>query len=251
MLAMKDYSNPSDPLDPSVSNAEPPNNIVPLWKNTPLETPDDIADHVYEQSFEETQPQELSPQEQSVEPYAAVIVRLLSSEIYESEKIWESLLEYRIPVMDYFARIGLEVIIDQREGFAFLKQVELDDTGRTTGLVKRTSLSYEVTLLLVLLREVLEDYELQDTTSPACFVSHQKIRDELGLFFRESANKVKLLKQLDRYIRQVMDLGFLKLVNDVPQPEERLYEIRRILKAKIGGDVLEDIRRTLARHVEH
>ena len=104
---------------------------------------------------------------------------------------------------------------------------------------------------LVLLREVLEDYELQDTTSPACFVSHQKIRDELGLFFRESANKVKLLKQLDRYIRQVMDLGFLKLVNDVPQPEERLYEIRRILKAKIGGDVLEDIRRTLARHVEH
>lgn len=242
MLAMKDYSNPSD------SNSEPLNNIVPLWKNTQSE---EIAEHVYEQSFEETQQPELSPQEQSVEPYATVIVRLLSSEIYETEKIWESLLEHRIPVMDYFARIGLEVIIDQREGFAFLKQIELDDTGRTVGLVKRTSLSYEVTLLLVLLREVLEDYELQDTTSPACFVSHQKIRDELGLFFRESANKVKLLKQLDRYIRQVMDLGFLKLVNDVPQPEDRLYEIRRILKAKIGGDVLEDIRRTLARHVEH
>ncbi len=246
MLAMNNYSNRSETSD---ANAEPPNNIVPLWKNAP--PPEEIADHVYEQSFEETQAPELSPQEQSVEPYATVIVRLLSSEIYENEKIWESLLEHRIPVMDYFARIGLEVIIDQREGFAFLKQIELDDTGRTVGLVKRTSLSYEVTLLLVLLREVLEDYELQDTTSPACFVSHQKIRDELGLFFRESANKVKLLKQLDRYIRQVMDLGFLKLINDVPQPEDRLYEIRRILKAKVGGDVLEDIRRTLERHVEH
>lgn len=246
MLAMNNYSNLSETSD---ANTEPPNNIVPLWKNAP--PPEEIAEHVYEQSFEETQAPELSPQEQSVEPYATVIVRLLSSEIYENEKIWESLLEHRIPVMDYFARIGLEVIIDQREGFAFLKQIELDDTGRTVGLVKRTSLSYEVTLLLVLLREVLEDYELQDTTSPACFVSHQKIRDELGLFFRESANKVKLLKQLDRYIRQVMDLGFLKLVNDVPQPEDRLYEIRRILKAKVGGDVLEDIRRTLERHVEH
>lgn len=236
MLAMKDYPNP-------------PNNIVPLWKNN---APEEISDEVYEQSFEESQPEAkpMSPEEQNVEPYANVIVRLLSNEIYESEKIWESLLEHRLPIMDYFARIGLEVIIDQREGFAFLKQIELDDTGRTVGLVKRTSLSYEVTLLLVLLRELLEDYELQDTTSPACFVSHQKIREELELFFRESANKVKLLKQLDRYIRQVMDLGFLKLVQDVPQPDERLYEIRRILKAKIGGDVLEDIRRTLERHVE-
>lgn len=245
MLAMKDY--------PGNAPVNTPNNIVPLWKNPPPEPeeiPEDISEALYEQSFEESQTKPLTPQEQNVEPYASVIVRLLSSEIYESEKIWESLLEHRLPIMDYFARIGLEVIIDQREGFAFLKQLELDDTGRTIGLVKRTSLSYEVTLLLVLLREILEDYELQDTTSPACFVSHQKIRDELELFFQESANKVKLLKQLDRYIRQVMDMGFLKLIQDVPQPEERLYEVRRILKAKIGGDVLEDIRRTLEHHVE-
>jgi len=182
-----------------------------------------------------------------LEPYAPVIVKLLNGEIYENDKSWADLIEYRIPVNEYFARIGLEVIIDQRDGFAFLRQQELDDQGRTIGLIKRTALSYEVTLLLVLLREMLEAYELQDTTSPACFVSHQQIWDELELYFRDTPNKVKLLKQLDRYIKQIIELGFLKLTQDSPQASERQYEIRRILKAKMTSDVLEDIRRTMER----
>ena len=188
-----------------------------------------------------------TPEDIKVDPYAAVVVRLLGGEIYENDKLWSDLLEYRIPIAQYFARIGLEVIVDQRDGFAFLRQLELDESGRTIGLIKRTPLSYEVTLLLVLLRELLENYELQDTISPACFISHRKIRDELELYFRESANKIKLLKQLDRYIKQIVELGFLRLVQDSPNADERQYEIRRIIKAKITPDVLEEIRRAMER----
>ena len=194
--------------------------------------------------------QELAPPAQ-VDPYAAVVVRLLNGELIESDKLWQDLLEYRVPISQYFARIGIEVIIDQRDGFAFLRQQELDDTGRTIGLIKRTPLSYEVTLLLVLLRELLETYETQDTTSPACFVSHRKIRDELELYFKDQANKIKLVRQLDRYIKQIVELGFLKLVQDSTSPDERLYEIRRILKARITADVLEEIRRLMEREVIH
>lgn len=190
---------------------------------------------------------ELSEQQNALDPYAPVVVRLLGGELYETDKLWADLIEYRIPIGQYFARIGLEVIIDQRDGFAFLRQSELDESGRTIGLIKRTPLSYEVTLLLVLLRELLENYELQDTTSPACFISHRKIRDELELYFRESANKMKLLRQLDRYIKQIVELGFLRVVQDAPNPDERQYEIRRIIKAKITPDVLEEIRRAMER----
>ena len=131
-LAMQDYTVSHAPSE------SPPDNIVPLWKNTP---PEELSEQVYEQSFAETLPEEKPAENTVVEDYAPVIVRLLNSEIYETEKIWENLLANRLPIMDYFARIGLEVIIDQREGFAFIKQQELDDTGRTIGLVKRTSLS--------------------------------------------------------------------------------------------------------------
>lgn len=188
------------------------------------------------------------PDPHATDPYASVIVKLLSGEIYEQDRSWADLVEYRIPVSDYFSRIGIEVIIDQREGFAFLRQQPLDDTGRTIGLIKRTPLSYEVTLLLVLLRELLEDYETQDTTSPACFVTHTKIQEELELFFKDQSNKVKLLRQLDRYIRQVIELGFLKLIEPptgVADTANKQYEIRRILKAKVTPDVLEDVRRRM------
>lgn len=192
---------------------------------------------------------EISETPTQLEPYAPVLVRLLNGEIYETDKIWQDLLEYRVAISQYFARIGVDVIIDQRDGFAFLRQQELDDHGRTIGLIKRTPLSYESTLLLVLLRELLETHELQATTSPVCFVTHRKIRDELELYFRDSANKIKLLKQLDRYIKQIVELGFLKLVQDSPSPDERLYEIRRILKARITADVLEEIRRAMEREI--
>ncbi len=192
-----------------------------------------------------------NPIETKVDPYAQVIVRLLGGELYETDKIWSELLEYRHPIAQYFARIGLELIVDQRDGFAFLRQSELDESGRTIGLIKRTPLSYEVTLLLVLLRELLETYELNDTTSPACFVSHRKIRDELELYFRDSSNKVKLLRQLDRYIKQIVELGFLRLVQDSPTADERQYEIRRIIKAKITPDILEEIRRVMEREAAH
>lgn len=185
--------------------------------------------------------------QQALDPYAPVVVRLLGGELYETDRLWAELIEYRIPISQFFARIGLEVIIDQRDGFAFLRQLELDESGRTIGLIKRTPLSYEVTLLLVLLRELLENYELQDTTSPACFISHRKIRDELELYFRDSANKMKLLRQLDRYIKQIVELGFLRLVQDAQNADERQYEIRRIIKAKITPDVLEEIRRAMER----
>lgn len=183
--------------------------------------------------------------ETKLAPYSSVIVKLLNGEIYESDRHWQDLMEYRVPINEYLQRIGLEVIVDQRDGFAFIRQQELDDEGKTVGLVKRTALSYEVTLLLVLLREMIENHELKEAAAPACFVSHSQIRDELELYFKDTPNKVKLLRQLDRYIKQILDLGFLKIVHDSPVPNDRQYELKRIIKAKITADVLEDIRRKM------
>lgn len=179
---------------------------------------------------------------EKVEPYAPVIVKLLSGELTEDDRLWNDMLHYRVPVAEYLARIGLEVVIDQKEGFAFLRQVELDEEGRTIGLIKRTPLSYEVTLICVVLREILEDFDMNPSTSPYCHVTHKQIREHIELFFKEKSNQVKLLRQLDRYIKQIVELGFLRVIQEGELIDERIYEIRRIIKAKITNDVLEDIR---------
>jgi hypothetical protein len=179
---------------------------------------------------------------EKVEPYAAIIVKLLGGEITEDDRLWNELLHYRVPVGEYLARIGIEVVIDQKEGFAFLRQVELDEDGRTIGLIKRNPLSYEVTLICVVLREMLEDFDMSPATSPYCHVTHKQIREQIELFFKEKSNQVKLLRQLDRYIKQIVELGFLRVIQEGELLDERIYEIRRIIKAKITNDVLEDIR---------
>ncbi|PIQ27169.1 hypothetical protein COW36_16585 [bacterium (Candidatus Blackallbacteria) CG17_big_fil_post_rev_8_21_14_2_50_48_46] len=179
---------------------------------------------------------------EKVEPYAPVIVKLLGGELTEDDRLWNDLLHFRAPVSEYLARIGLEVVIDPKEGFAFLRQVELDEEGRTIGLIKRNPLSYEVTLICVVLREMLEDFDMNPSSSPYCHITHKQIREQIELFFKEKSNQVKLLRQLDRYIKQIVELGFLRVIQEGELLDERIYEIRRIIKAKITNDVLEDIR---------
>jgi hypothetical protein len=52
---------------------------------------------------------------------------------------------------------------------------------------------------------------------------------------------------IDNAIRQVENIGFLKKLNN---ENEELYEVRRIIKAKISADSLADIRDQLKGYVE-
>ncbi len=184
-----------------------------------------------------------------IAPYADVIVKLLKETLYyEDSKAWNKLINYQIEVSQYFEVIGIELIVDRKDGFAFLTQKELDDEGTTIGLIRRTPLSYELTLICVLLREWMEEFEIKDTDSRNLFVTHKDIKDRAELFFKEKSNKVKLLSKIDKYIKDIIELGFLKEVNKNKQfPDETLYEVKRIIKAKITNDKLEEFKKKLER----
>ncbi|GAK57713.1 hypothetical protein U27_04680 [Candidatus Vecturithrix granuli] len=179
--------------------------------------------------------------------YAHVIIKLLQDVLYDEEKTtWSDLLTYQIPVRDYFAKIGLELHLDEREGFAFLKQPEAEEN-KLPRLVRRTPLSYEVTLLCVLLREILEEFDVKDIESRKCFVSTKELQEKIEIFFKESPNKVRLLERFDKTIQSVVRLGFLKETEqENGNSDDRRYEVRRIIKAKITHEKLEEIRQKLA-----
>ncbi len=183
--------------------------------------------------------------------YAHVIIKLLQDVLYDEEKTtWSDLLTYQIPVRDYFAKIGLELHLDEREGFAFLKQPEEEDF-KLPRLVRRTPLSYEVTLLCVLLREMLEEFDVNDIESRKCFVSAKELQEKIELFFKESPNKIRLLERSDKTIQSAVRLGFLKETEqESGKNGDTRYEVRRIIKAKITHEKLEEIKQKLAAHVE-
>lgn len=180
-------------------------------------------------------------------PYAAAIIKLLQGIIYDDDsKPWNDLLNHQKQVRDYFRQIGIHLHIDETEGFAFLTQPDTDDA-KVPRLVRRMPLSYEVTLLLIILRESLEEFDVRTADSSKCFVTYQELIEKTELLFKEKADKVKLLSKFDTYINQAVSLGFLKPMdtNETGDPQDRRYEIRRAIKAKITNEKLEEFREQL------
>lgn len=187
--------------------------------------------------------------ESTIVEYAHVIIKLLQDVVYDEDKTtWSDLLTYQVPVRDYFAKIGVDVFLDEREGFAFLRQRD-DENMKLPRLVRRTPLSYEVTLLCAILREVLEEFDVGDTESSKCFINGSDLREKIEMFFPEATNRVRLLEKFDRAIKTTVGLGFLKeVLSENPEDNETRYEVRRVIKAKIPNAKLEDIKRELEQY---
>jgi hypothetical protein len=185
------------------------------------------------------------------EPYAPVIVKLLQGAAYDDNaKVWNDLLQYQFEVSQYFEKIAVELIVEKQDGYAYIKQVPIDEEDNTIGLVRRMPMKYELSLLCVLLRMLIDDFEVSNTDQHNLYISHKRLKEELEIFFKEKSHKVKMIKELDRYIEQAEGLGFLKVIDkDTKVKDEIQYEVRRIIKARITNDKLEEFKRKLQQDV--
>lgn len=187
-----------------------------------------------------------------VEPYAKAIIQLLKGDVSDKDFIWKDLEEYQIEIQEYLNRIGLELIFNKRDGFAYLRQFEVDDDGNTIGLIQRRQLSFEVSIICVLIREAYEDFEMNPTNIMAekCFITHHQLKEQAELFFTEGFNQVKFQRDLDKYISKTLELGFLRLHQDAENNAERVYEVKPIIKARISVNELLEFKDKMKQYVE-
>lgn len=190
----------------------------------------------------------MSSLEKNITPYSKAIVRLLKSPIERNSNVWEDVINYQGEIQEYISQIGLELIVKKDEGFAFVKQFE-DSEGNTLGLVQRRQIGFETSIVLVVLRQSLEEFDSNPTQfATEKFITDSEIKDELELFLQEGYNKLKFKKELDKYIRNVVELGYLKEINK--KDNETKYQIHRIIKEKITLDILQDFKTKLQEYVE-
>lgn len=176
-------------------------------------------------------------------------ITLLKGALYreDDERLWMSLLGLQARVRDYLRVLGLELAIDEAEGYAFLRsppEPEDDETApRPPRLVARRPLSFPVSLLLALLRRKLAEFDAGSGDTRLVLT-----RDEIGgllrVFLPESSNEVRLLDQIETHINRIVDLGFLRRLKTGTGPAS--FEVRRILKAYIDAPWLADLDARLA-----
>ncbi|MCK5813926.1 MAG: DUF4194 domain-containing protein, partial [Cocleimonas sp.] len=182
----------------------------------------------------------------------AILVQLLKGVIYEDRhaKLWLSLLQLQAAVRDYFRVVGLELYLDESEGYAFLKQQIIDDDNEdqltVPRLIPQRSLTFPVSLLLVMLRKRLAEEDAIGG-STRVILSREQIIDMMLLFMPEQKNEARLNDQINTAINRGIDYGFLRKLKG----DKETLEIRRILKAFVDAQWLDEFQEHLDSYQAH
>lgn len=174
-------------------------------------------------------------------------VRLFQGVIYSDDaKTWDILLRSRSSLESYFSRLGLLLVVDESEGYAFVRQWHEDEQPEgwepLPKLIRRTSLGYGPTLLAVLLRDELRRFEDEDVHNERCVVETSTLFEQWTLFFPTENDEVRQRKELLTAVHKLDELGFVRKFSDSPEA----WEIRRILKARLPIAELEQLKDAMA-----
>ena len=161
--------------------------------------------------------------------------------------LWQALLELQARVREYVAVLGLELILDEAEGYAYLKQrAATEGEPELAKLVARRQLGYPVSLMLALLRKKLAEFDAGSGES-RLILSAEQIADSVRLFLADTANEAKLMDRVDSDIKKIVELGFLRKLRG----SEDRFEVRRILKSFVDAQWLGEFDRRLSDYKAH
>lgn len=179
-----------------------------------------------------------------------VVIQLMKGVLYQERQadLWGDLLILQGPVRDYLAVIGLALIIDETEGYAFLRQAfdegdAAEETADMPRLISRRSLSYPLSLLCVLLRKKLAELDAEGGET-RLILSRNQIVDMMQVFMPEGKNEARTVDQIHTQIRKAMELGFLRRMSG----DDTRFEVRRIIKALVDADWLKDLDQRLTEY---
>ncbi len=178
-----------------------------------------------------------------------LMVHLLKGVLYreDDEQLWAILLRLQARVREQAAVLLLDLLLDEAEGYAFLKgrpdADEAEGAPRLPRLIARRPLSYPVSLMLALLRKRMAEFDAGGGDT-RLVLARDEIAELMRVFLPDGTNEARLVDQVDATISKVVDLGFLRRLKPTVASGLQLaqdkghYEVRRILKAFVDAQWL-------------
>lgn len=191
-----------------------------------------------------------------VDDVSRAAVLLMQGVVYRSDgRDWGRVLQHQPRLRSHFAVVGLELVVDEAEGWAFLRSRPADtdadsddDDVKLPRLIPRHQLTFDVSLMLALLRRRLAEFDAKGGDT-RLILSRADIADLVRLFLPDVGDDLRLYREIDRHIARVCDLGFLR---ELPpsSSEAGSFEVRRILKAFVDAQWLGELDERLAAYRE-
>ena len=184
-------------------------------------------------------------------PFQKVLINLLQGVLYQNEQteLWMQLLNRRAELQDYVSIIGLQLIVDEAEGYAYLRQnsvAENEEQNALPRLIQKRPLSFALSLLCVLLRKKLLE---QDTEGGEArlILTEEQIVQMMQIYLPSGNNEVKTVNQINTAINKAIEFGVLRRLTT----DAKRFEVKRIIKALIDADWLAEMDNKLMEYTEY
>ncbi|MDA3937831.1 MAG: DUF4194 domain-containing protein [Spirochaetia bacterium] len=178
-----------------------------------------------------------------------LLIYLLKGVMHQEDDIkrWQNLLDFQGPVQDYLAVIGLELVLFEDEGFAYLRNRErTEEEAERPQLIVRRPLSYSVSLLLAQLRRKMAEHDAS-SGEERLIINKQEIVDLMGTFYTSGSNEVQFTRKIGSVLQKVADLGFIRFIGE----KKDKIEVKRILKAFVDAQWLQEFDLRLKEYIEY
>jgi hypothetical protein len=186
--------------------------------------------------------------------WGEVCVKLLNGPLFQEENpsLFTSLDLWAHEVNVYFNIIGLKINYSKDNDYAFLQPNE-DEEGdvinNLSRLLIKHPLTYETSLVLVILREELDKYEVNDQTSEQFILNEGNIAELVEPYYRDTSDKVKYNDLIGSQLTIISNLGLIKQLksNGVTSAlqNDRVFLIRNIIRAKVDATFLKEFKQRL------
>lgn len=191
----------------------------------------------------------MATDKQPILPFTPVFIKLLKGPVEYLEKTaWEQLLQYQAELTRFLQQLGLVLVLEKDDGYAYLEQSRLDEEDNVAGWVRRIQLGYEESILLVLLRDMMAEFEVGEASTRELIKKRREIKEYAELFFKENPSRVKFIRDLDRLIDRLEELDFLEKVENGDLYDEQKFRIKKIIKARVDNELLENFKQQLIEH---
>ena len=180
-------------------------------------------------------------------PWAPAAVRLLQGIVYHDDPggVWESILAGLTPLSDYFARIGLLLVVSEEDGLAYLRQIDSEELPPEyqgiPRLFRTARMGFEASLLCVVLRDELRRFEEEIHDDRRCVIAQSDLLASWQTLITDEADEVRLNRALSGQLKKLEEMKFVRQFEKEPPT----WEVRRILKARLPLSELETLKSSL------
>lgn len=185
----------------------------------------------------------------SIPGLSGPLIALMKGVVYRDADppLWQALLQLQSQVRDHVAVLGLELMLDESEGYAYLRQrVAAEGEAEVPRLIPRRQLAYHASLLLVALRKRLAEFDAKSGDTRLVLTEGDLV-DLVRVLLPATSNEAQFRDRMLVHVNKLVDLGFLRRLRG----REDQYEVQRILKAFVDAQWLGDFEERLRAYVEH